>query len=93
MTGLMDVPAEVVLEHLLPALPVKALGTIAQVNKHFNSLAVGTNDHSFSRSYAVHELNPDSQTRHYGSISHDEISHSHPPSSLHLLRHSTVASI
>jgi hypothetical protein len=38
----MDVPAEVILEHLLPALPVKALGTIARVNKHFNNLAVSS---------------------------------------------------
>lgn len=40
MTGLLDVPTEVILEHLLPALPLKDLGSMTRVNKHFNALAV-----------------------------------------------------
>jgi hypothetical protein len=42
MTGLLDVPTEVILDHLLPALPLKDLGSIARVNKHFHTLAVSS---------------------------------------------------
>jgi hypothetical protein len=38
--GLTDVPAEVLLEHLLPALPLKDLTSLSAVNRYFYALAV-----------------------------------------------------
>jgi hypothetical protein len=38
--GLQDVPTEVLLEHLLPALPVRDLARMARVNRQFNELCV-----------------------------------------------------
>jgi hypothetical protein len=72
-TGLLDVPTEVILEYLLPELSVNDLARLARVNKFFNDLTVRLLSDIYNAD--------SSPTKHYGSTSPNEISHSHLPSS------------